>query len=39
MKKLAFFNFLILTLALLLTGCGSTKNVAYFQNSDSINFD
>lgn len=39
MKKLTFFNFLILTLALLLTGCGSTKNVAYFQNSDSINFD
>lgn len=39
MKKLTFFNFLILTLALLLTGCGSVKNVAYLQNSDSINFD
>lgn len=39
MKKLTFFNFLILTLALLLSACGSVKNVAYLQNSDSINFD
>ena len=39
MKKLTFFNFLILTLALLLASCGSVKNVAYLQNSDSINFD
>ena len=39
MKKLTFFYFLILTLALLLASCGSVKNVAYLQNSDSINFD
>lgn len=39
MKKLTFFNFLILTLALLLSACGTVKNVAYLQNSDSINFD
>ena len=39
MKKLTFFNFLFLTLALLLASCGSVKNVAYLQNSDSINFE
>ncbi|SHK28777.1 polysaccharide biosynthesis/export family protein [Xylanibacter ruminicola] len=38
MKKIYFFAFLLFA-TLLLTGCGSTKNVAYFQNSDSINFD
>ena len=43
MKKLQFLNYSIFTFLLfatmLLTGCGSTKNVAYLQNSDSINFD
>ena len=39
MKKLTFFNFLILTLPLLLASCGPVKNVAYLQNSDSINFE
>lgn len=39
MKKLSFFNFLILTLPLLLASCGPVKNVAYLQNSDSINFE
>ena len=37
-----FFNFYILTLLLtaaLFSSCGSTKTVAYFQNSDSINFE
>ena len=38
MKKLQFFAFAFFA-ALLLTSCGSTKNVAYFQNSDSINFE
>ena len=38
MKKIYFFAFLLFA-TLLLTSCGSTKNVAYFQNSDSINFD
>ena len=38
MKKLQFFIFGIFA-ALLLTSCGSTKNVAYFRNSDSINFE
>lgn len=38
MKKLLFITFSLLTV-LILTGCGSAKNVAYFQNSDSINFE
>ena len=38
MKKLHFFIFLIFA-SLLITGCGSVKNVAYLQNSDSINFE
>ena len=38
MKKLQFFAFALLA-SLMLASCGSTKNVAYFQNSDSINFD
>ena len=38
MKKLSAF--ILLTLAVVvLSGCGSAKNVAYLQNSDSINFD
>lgn len=43
MKKKSFLHFCIFAFSiiasLMLTGCGSTKNVAYFQNSDSINFD
>lgn len=39
MKKFQFLNFLILSAALLLSSCGTVKNVAYLQNSDSINFD
>ena len=42
MKKISFLHFSIFTLvltAMLFASCGSTKNVAYFQNSDSINFD
>ena len=38
MKKLQSVGFFILA-ALLLTACGSTKNVAYFKNSDSINLE
>ena len=38
MKKLSFFSFLMLSV-LLLTSCGSVKNVAYIQNSDEINFE
>ena len=39
MKKFQFLNFLILSAALLLSSCGTVKNVAYLQNSDSINFE
>jgi Periplasmic protein involved in polysaccharide export len=41
MKKLNFLPFYLFTFlsVLLLTGCGPVKNVAYLQNSDSINFD
>ena len=41
MKKLNFLHFHIFTFftALLLTGCGSSKNVAYLQNSDNVNFE
>ena len=41
MKKLTFLHFYIFTFfaALLLSSCGTVKNVAYLQNSDSINFD
>ena len=38
MKKLQFFAFALLA-SLMLTGCGTVKNVAYLQNSDSINFE
>ena len=38
MKKLQFFAFALLA-SLMLASCGSTKNIAYFQNSDSINFE
>lgn len=42
MKKLPFLHFYIFTLvltAMLFASCGSVKNVAYLQNSDSINFE
>ncbi|MBR5393872.1 MAG: polysaccharide biosynthesis/export family protein [Bacteroidaceae bacterium] len=38
MKKISFFAFLA-ALLLQMTGCGSVKNVAYLQNSDSVSFD
>ena len=37
MKNFSFF--LLFFLSIILTGCGTVKNVAYLQNSDSINFD
>lgn len=37
MKKL-YFLFVVSTFAAMLSSCGSTKNVAYFKNSDSIDF-
>ena len=39
MKKLNILFGLLLLLTALLSSCGSTKNVAYFKNSDSINFE
>ena len=39
MKKLTYFFSALIAVSLLLTSCGSTKNVAYFQNIDSINLD
>ena len=38
MKKFQFFSFFIFSV-MLLCSCGSVKNVAYLQNSDSINLD
>lgn len=38
MKKIFFFAFTALLL-LAITSCGTSKNVAYIQNSDSINYD
>lgn len=38
MKKICFFVILSLTIVLL-SSCGSTKNVAYLQNSDYIDFN
>lgn len=38
MKKLSFMA-LVATAVVLLSSCGTSKNVAYFQNSDSINYD
>ena len=35
MKKLNFF-YVLLLMTVLVSSCGSTKNIAYFQNSDSI---
>lgn len=39
MKKLSFLHFCIFTFSIFLCSCGTVKNVAYLQNSDSINFD
>ena len=36
MKKLVYSTLVALTMILVLGSCGSTKNVAYFQNADSI---
>lgn len=36
MKKLIYSALVALTMVLVLGSCGSTKNVAYFQNADSI---
>jgi len=36
MKKLVSSVLVALTMLLVLGSCGSTKNVAYFQNADSI---
>ncbi len=38
MKKLIFSALVALTMVLVLGSCGSTKNVAYFQNADSISY-
>ncbi len=38
MKKVSYL-LILAVLAVMMSSCGSTKNVAYFQNSDSINFD
>lgn len=39
MKKINILFGLLLLATALLSSCGSTKNVAYFKNSDSINFE
>ena len=36
MKKIIYSALVALTMVLMLSSCGSTKNVAYFQNADSI---
>lgn len=38
MKKI-FELYLVITVVLLTVSCGSSKNVAYFQNSDSVSLD
>ena len=38
MKRLIYSALVALTMILVLGSCGSTKNVAYFQNADSISF-
>ena len=38
MKKLSFFAFAMLAV-LLLSSCGASKNVAYIQNSDDVNYE
>ncbi len=39
MKRIHYIFSTLVLLTALLSSCGSTKNVAYFQNIDSINFD
>ena len=39
MKKTIKTLFALLVISLMITGCGSTKNVAYFQNSDTVSLD
>ena len=39
MKKIHILFGMFLLASILLSSCGSTKNVAYFKNSDSINFE
>ena len=39
MKKNLFLDALVVILVAVLTSCGSTKNIAYFQNSNDIDFD
>ena len=36
MKRIIYSALVALTMVLMLGSCGSTKNVAYFQNADSI---
>ncbi len=38
MKKVIYSALVALTMVLMLGSCGSTKNVAYFQNADSISY-
>ncbi len=38
MKKIIYTAVVALTMILVLGSCGSTKNVAYFQNADSISY-
>ena len=38
MKKIIYSALVALTMVLMLSICGSTKNVAYFQNADSISY-
>lgn len=37
MKKLLFAVVVAMTMVLALSSCGSAKQVAYFQNADSVN--
>ena len=39
MKKINILFGIFLLLSVMLSSCGSTKKIAYLQNSDSINFD
>ena len=36
MKKVIYSALVALTMVLMLSSCGSTKNVAYFQNADQV---
>ena len=38
MKKIKIL-FAFIVVSMMITGCGSTKNVAYFQNSDSVSLE